>query len=133
MSTGSYLLTASKLAGMAQPNKGPRVLAGPRLAQEVYETVKEVAPPRFIGPYVADLVALLFGFPDRVTDWHTVGALLTSRAVYDGVLEEAADRNISPVDLVNTLIAEGLGRPELLETPQMPEQEVLPFGDEAAA
>ncbi|WP_159080760.1 hypothetical protein [Nocardia suismassiliense] len=118
---------------MGQPSKHERDLVGVRLAHDAYETVKDVAPPRLMGPYVADITALFLGLPHLVTDWHTVGALPTNRHIYDAVLEAAAELKMSPVDLTDTLIATALGRPELLDEQHIPEQGVLPFGDENVA
>ncbi|WP_028478713.1 hypothetical protein [Nocardia sp. CNY236] len=119
---------------MAQRDKGVRNLVQVRLPSPVYGELKDLAPTRTMGPYTADLVALNLARPDLVTDWHGVGSLPTTRAVYDAAFHEATRLGVPLEKVVTELLAEALHRPDLATTAETTErQEVLPIGNDAAA
>ncbi|MEV6071838.1 hypothetical protein AB0L82_35315 [Nocardia sp. NPDC052001] len=117
---------------MAQPDKGSRDLIGARVATPVYEVMKGNLPHRGMGPYLADVAALLHERPDLVTDNHSLGAIATTRPIYDAALAEAARLQMPLTELLNLLVAHGLHRPELLDI-HPAEQEALPFADDKVA
>ncbi|MFR9753745.1 hypothetical protein ACL02S_22290 [Nocardia sp. 004] len=130
--------------GQTQKHGGERVLAQPRLAPGVHRTIKGTADAVYtksmVGPLVADLIALWCERPADAIDFHDVGALPASRAVYDALWQEASDRGVSLEQLVATMTAQWLQRPDLLDPSHaikrqrtLSEQEVLPIGDDAAA
>lgn len=135
------------LTGMAQRGKGDRVLAQARLSRPVCERVvaeaRAVFPDKQMkGPLVADLMALWSEMPGEVKDFTDVGALPTSRPVYDALVEEAGRREIPLEQLIACMAAELLERPDLLNVTRayrneqdatLAAQGTLPIGNQAAA